>query len=142
MMDRAQQPDPFEAPPHSGHETSDVSIRGVAIFALGLALLVIFSLMAVYGLLTLLSERRVGADIAPSPLATRKIPPEPRLQVNPAVDLKEMRAAENEILSSYGWVDRESGIVRIPIDRAKKLLVEKGLPERPERSPVPSPAGK
>jgi hypothetical protein len=33
-------------------------------------------------------------------------------------------------LSSYGWVDREAGIVRIPIDRAMDLLAERGLPAR------------
>lgn len=141
-MDRAHEPDASRGPHDFGHETSDVSTRGVAIFAVGLALLLMVSVLGVYGFLTLLSGRRAEVAIAPSPLASRKIPPEPRLQVNPPGDLKEMRAAENKVLSSYGWLDPEAGLVRIPIDRAKKLLVERGLPERAEKGPVPAPAGK
>jgi hypothetical protein len=44
-----------------------------------------------------------------------------------------MRADEDQILGSYGWIDRERGIVRLPIDRAIALLAEKGLPERAEK---------
>jgi len=48
-------------------------------------------------------------------------------QLNPAqVPVKEAYfARQKELLSSYGWVDREKNIVRIPIDRAKSLIVEK-----------------
>jgi len=43
-----------------------------------------------------------------------------------------MRAREDEILTTYGWVDRNAGIVRIPIDAAMKLTLERGLPARSE----------
>jgi len=45
--------------------------------------------------------------------------------------LKQLRATEDAILTTYGWVDREKGIVRIPIDRAIDLLATRGLPTRP-----------
>ena len=41
--------------------------------------------------------------------------------------LLEMRAAEDAVLQSYGWVDHRAGIARIPIDRAIELVVERGL---------------
>jgi cytochrome c oxidase cbb3-type subunit III len=44
--------------------------------------------------------------------------------------LKEMRATEDAVLHSYGWVDQAAGIVRIPIERAMELLAERGLPAR------------
>ena len=47
-----------------------------------------------------------------------------------------IRAAEDQILNSYGWVDRSKGIVRIPIDRAIDLLAKRGLPARPQAPPV------
>jgi hypothetical protein len=37
------------------------------------------------------------------------------------------------MLSSYGWLDRNAGVVRIPIDRAMKMTVERGLPVRQEK---------
>ena len=31
------------------------------------------------------------------------------------------------MLDSYGWVDKDAGVVRIPIEEAMKLTVERGL---------------
>lgn len=45
--------------------------------------------------------------------------------------LKQLHATENAVLTTYGWVDRQKGIVRIPIDRAIELLLQRGLPTRP-----------
>ena len=60
------------------------------------------------------------------------MPPEPRLQTNPRQDLRDLRAARRRVLKSYGWVDKNAGVVRIPIDEAMKLTVERGLPARQE----------
>jgi len=73
--------------------------------------------------------RLAKLQVPPSPLAeTRQPLPEPRLQVVPAQDLQQMRAAEDAVLSSYDWVDEAAGFVRVPIDRAIELLLERGLP--------------
>jgi len=61
------------------------------------------------------------------------VPPEPRLQTTPREDLRELRAREEEILGSYGWVDKTTGVVRIPIDEAMKLTLQRGLPARSEK---------
>jgi hypothetical protein len=55
-----------------------------------------------------------------------------------------MRAAEERVLQSYGWVDREKNIVRVPIERAMEAIVKKGLPMRKqiERQEGTDPAGK
>jgi hypothetical protein len=54
----------------------------------------------------------------------------PRLQISPQTDLKEFRAREQTELESYGWINRTAGVVRIPIDRAMELVLERGLPVR------------
>ena len=41
-----------------------------------------------------------------------------------------LRQGETEKLSSYGWVDKEGGIARMPIDRAMDVMLEKGFPAR------------
>src|SRR4051812_11695946 len=43
--------------------------------------------------------------------------PAPQLQANPAAELAELRAREDARLHGYGWVDREAGIIHIPIER-------------------------
>lgn len=35
-----------------------------------------------------------------------------------------LREQDQETLSSFGWVDQEKGVVRIPVDHAKKLVLE------------------
>ncbi len=50
------------------------------------------------------------------------LPPVPRLEVHPPADLNEFREAEEKHLNSYGWVDKNKGIVRIPVQRAMQLL--------------------
>ena len=57
-----------------------------------------------------------------------ELPPTPRLQVDPPGELAALRQSENAALSSYAWVDRSRGFVRIPIDRALALTTERGLP--------------
>ena len=60
-----------------------------------------------------------------NPLAAEyglRIPPAPRLQVDPDRDLESLRAADARVLGSYGWVDPQAGVVRIPIERAMEIV--------------------
>jgi hypothetical protein len=40
---------------------------------------------------------------------------------------REFIQKQNAILNGYGWIDRDKGIARIPIDRAMELMLERGL---------------
>jgi hypothetical protein len=44
--------------------------------------------------------------------------------------MKQTVQAEGAVLNSYRWVDKEAGIVGVPIERAIKILAERGLPAR------------
>jgi hypothetical protein len=68
-------------------------------------------------------------------------PPQPRLETAPVVDLRKIREAEDQSLTSYGWIDRKNGVVRIPIARAIDMLAERGLPARRETEPETKAAG-
>ena len=59
--------------------------------------------------------------------------PAPALLVQEPVNLETLRAHEHEVLTTYGWADKNAGTFRIPIDRAKDLLIERGLPVTAER---------
>ena len=115
------------------HETTDVNIS--AIILSGVALIVSAVLISfVVWVLFKYFESREARRLAPEyPLAATqeiRVPPEPRLQTNPREDLQDLRAQENQILNSYGWIDKNTGVVRIPIDEAMKLVVQRGLPAR------------
>jgi hypothetical protein len=124
------------------HEESDVGIRPLAYFLAGLTL----SLIVVGGICAWLfdvferqSERR---DPEPPPLARADQPtPGPQLQVSERRDLELMRRREERVLNSIEWVDKERGIMRIPIDRAIELTAERGLPRWPAAEVAPSAEG-
>lgn len=50
-------------------------------------------------------------------------PPEPRLQPDPTRDLAAYRHAQRNA-DYWGWVDREHGIARIPVERAMELMAK------------------
>jgi len=117
----------------SHHEESDVNIRGILIFAAGLVVVTMFIGVVVWGLFQYFNAREESTGAPSFPLAVsqeRRTPPEPRLQTNPREDLRELRDAEQETLTTYGWVDRNAGVVRIPIDDAIRLTLQRGLPSR------------
>jgi hypothetical protein len=114
-----------------GHEVSEVQLRPLLISGLSLATLAGLSLLAMWLLFDYLTDRQAHLGVAPSPVfEARQLPPEPRLQVSPQQDLRKALTNEMDVLHSYGWVDRQAGIVRIPIERAIDLLAERGLPAR------------
>ena len=72
-----------------------------------------------------------------SPLANpEQLPPTPRLQVSSGQDLKELRAKEAAPLQGYHWVNKDLGVVGIPVERAIELLAQRGLPAREETKPA------
>lgn len=116
------------------HEASDVSARGILIFGAVLAFVGVVIHVALYGLLTYYDRREARRWAAvDSYERTEEPPPEPRLQVAPRTDLVEMRRAEDRLLQSYGWIDREKGIVRMPIERGMEIIAERGLPVRKQK---------
>ena len=123
--------------PEVHHEESDVNILAIFGFGGGLMAVAVLVLLVIYVLFGFFDGRERATVPAEYPLAAQadKVPPEPRLQEHPREDLSELRAREDEILSSYGWVDRNAGVVRIPIDAAMKLTLERGLPARAENEP-------
>jgi hypothetical protein len=90
--------------------------------------------VAMYGLFRLLDHIEVKNDPIVSPLGVPAGQPlgAPGLQTTPWTDLKQFRAEQLAHLHGYGWVDQKAGVARIPIDKAKELLLKKGLPVRPE----------
>ena len=133
-----------ETPPDiaKGHETRDISTRIVVIF--GISLLVGAVIVHVLIWLVYAQFARAAATAYPQeyPLArvgAPPLPPEPRLQTRPREELQRMRAEEDRILGSYGWVDPQRGVVRIPIERACALTLEQGLPARAGAAPASGP---
>ena len=119
--------------PDTAHEAADISMRGIVSFVILLAGVTLAIQGAMYGVFRVFDRMEAASDSEVSPLATpaNQAPADPRLQTTPWADLKTLRAQESSYLHGYGWIDQPSGVAHISIDRAKALLLQKGLPVRP-----------
>jgi hypothetical protein len=114
----------------TGHQTSEIDLRGVAWMTVCLVIAVMAVLVTVGGLFSLF-KRQYASESAPSGITTAgRLPPPPRLQNNPASDWQQLLETENAKLNSYGWIDKNAGMIRIPIERAIDLLAQRGFPAR------------
>ena len=127
--------------PDGRHEKSDVNTGAVLKFGLGLLLAGVGVYFLTNALFSHFNEREARLEVPRSPLlpgGELRLPPEPRLQLapghpmHPLEEMKQLKDAEEAVLNSYGWVDRQAGTVRIPIEEAKRLSLQKGFPSNPE----------
>ena len=110
------------------YETRDADVRGVFRFLVVMGLALVFTLILCWGLFRYFSATEAEPNPA-SPFAERRqLPSGPQLQVNPREDWLKYHAAQQQALQSYAWEDREAGTVRVPIERAMELLLEKAVP--------------
>jgi hypothetical protein len=150
----------YIANPDTKHEMTDVSASMLLKFIGVLVVGTMIILAAMKLMSNFLEQREQSLELPPAsrvnPPGTQRLPPGPRLQGAPGsqelpmADMKTYLAEQNAKVQSYGWVNREAGIVRIPIDQAKKLVLERGItsatgsaltnPAAPGTAPSPSPS--
>jgi hypothetical protein len=144
--------------PETHHEKSDVNVRALL---WAVVIFVIFALVT-HLLLFLLFKgfAKIAAGQNPPALTSMKVPDSmsvpganaPRLQPfptknqapyakTPVVDLDEMRRVEHEAQTQPAWIDRQKGTVRLPIDVAKQLVLQRGLPVTSTAAPVATTTG-
>jgi hypothetical protein len=119
---------------NGGYERTDANIQSIRSFIIGLFVFIGISVLLMIGLFRFLYRTGQADMPTPTPMEARRVlPPAPRLQISPTNDIDTLRSTEDAALNSYGWVDRNAGVVRIPVERAMDLLLERGLPvSRPQ----------
>ena len=135
--------------PQGGHgmavEPDRVSTKIVVTFGIVVMLMAVVAAVLMAALFRRLdggAERKDEKLIAAAGLERRESapPPLPRLQIYPVKHWKDFQAAERERLATYGWMDRGTGAVHIPIDRAIDLIAERGVAPLPA-APMVVPQG-
>jgi hypothetical protein len=143
---------------NAGFERQDLQASGVTYFFLGLLLAILLCIVGLKGVFAVLDHREKALQPAVNPLITN-VPtdtrhvapgypqgafPDPKLEEDERGQLNGIRLEEEKTLYSYGWVDEKAGTVRIPIDRAMDLIVERGLPvfHQGATSAAATPTGK
>lgn len=114
-------------------EGDGISYRGIVWFVGVLVVTTVVSQLLMVGLFKYLARDVARTDVARGPLSVPagQAPPGPNLLTDEPGNLAAFREEELRKLTTYEWMDKGAGTVRIPIDRAKALLLERGLPVRP-----------
>jgi hypothetical protein len=122
---------PLDIPPGEvRYETHDIKPGKVLRALAGLVVTTIVVVAALYPAFLYFRSRAARTDPPPPPLGQHqpgRQAPEPRLQQTPVQDLAAIRAEDERLLATYGWVDEEAGTVHIPIQEAMRLLAARGL---------------
>lgn len=137
---------------HPGHETSfeteDLSTRGVFVFMIGLAVTGFVTYFIIVGMYSFLDNYERARMTTGSPLVTSngaaarvvtqadmdkafKDNGAPMLETDERGQFRGYLLNQENQLNSYGWVDQQAGIARIPIQRAMDLIAKQGLPVLP-----------
>ena len=128
-------------PPGSGHEHTDTNVGIIVKFGMWLAISAIVIHIGL-GLLFVVFVKQSEETVVEFPLAGQehRLPAAPTLQQFPENEFHDFRGREDAVLHQYGWVNKETGAVRMPIEEAMRLTVERGLPVRaPQQTPEPQP---
>ncbi len=139
--------DKFHGAGGQGREfgTREASSRGSLKFVTSIGALVVLVLILCWGMLRSVSARLVQARPAVTGSITGKpqSPTAPQLQASPRQDWLNLRAKQVQKLESYGWENRDTQTVHVPIERAMELLLQKGLPvANPAAPQAQQPAAK
>ena len=152
-----------DGPGELNHETTDISLEGVGKLTIAFAVILCVVSGVIYGSYRLLDARAVQADMtrmraldagraaatperpgltnAPNTLdRVGRLPAGPKILTNEPAWLADIKSAQTQALTTYGWVNKEAGTVRLPIERAKQLLIERGLPVTQPPATEPAPA--
>ena len=145
--------------PETHHEKSDVNVRALIWFVVIFIVFAIVTHLVLWLMFKYFATLARGATNAPLTAVARPadaaIPQEPRLQPfpdrdttgavrapyqhTPEVDMELMRAREEQALNNPGWVDRQKGVVRLPIEVAKQIALQR-IASTPRGAPAAPPA--
>ncbi len=123
-----------------GYETRDISLVVLLKWGIFLFAFVAFNSVLTLGVYYLFVRQEVRQDSPAEANALKRLPqdPYPLLQPKPVLDIKDYRVKEDSRVTSPAWADKPGGTLRVPINRAMEMVLQKGLPARPNGSAVPS----
>ncbi len=144
--------------PQVDYERADLNTRGILLFLLGLLIAGIFIELVIWGMFRFMARSQVlfvhskvtnpmlqkektataggtRSVLQNAPAVDLGAFPGPRLQTDDAADMSRFLNSEQELLNVKQPFADSTGAIHIPISLAMKLIVERGLPVRPNPPP-------
>mgnify|MGYP000651631231 FL=1 len=121
-------PEELEQIERTPYEARDLSVRAMVQFLALIFFTIIGSLIISYFVYQwILPKEEPNLPSVRQEALERQLPPEPRVQGFPMQDWEKFYAQELEKTTTYS-VDPKTGTARIPVERAKELILQRGLP--------------
>jgi hypothetical protein len=115
----------------AGYEKRDVNVPALLHFGFWMAVVLFVTFVGMRWAFNYFGKTQPLGPPASPFINARVLPPNPRLQATPHVDLENYCQAQQEKVNTYAWVDSRLGVVRVPVERAIDLALARGLPARP-----------
>lgn len=131
-MSDANKPESFVRHDDVRHEPKDINFRNLMWFAGALIALAVVIHIVLYVIMVGYTQFDFGLKLAPAyrDFKPDELPQDPRLEsLRPPDQLGEIRP-HLEVPDEFGWVEREKGLVKIPVATAMELIARR-LPVRP-----------
>jgi len=113
---------------HEPYEQRDLSVRRAVQFLVVIFFTIIGSLIISYFVfLWVLPNQRADLPSVRQEALQRQLPTEPRVQGFPMRDWENFVAEETRKTTTYELMDETAGKARIPVERAKELILQRGL---------------
>ena len=119
----------------SGYEKRDANAKAIFLTVLGLLLVLVLVDVIVHFIVKDFANTPTPGDRYSGSVRQQQPAAYPHLQISPQADLSAFREEEAQQLNTYGWINKTAGVVRIPVDRAMDLVLQKGLPARQPGQP-------
>jgi len=122
------------------YEKRDANIPALLKFAVGMAVVIAVTLIGMKFTFNHFFSEPLGPPANPFE-DTRRLPPGPRIQALPHMELSDYCKAQQAEVDGYAWLNKAQGTARIPIDRAMDIVAQQGLPARPATTGGPDLPG-
>ena len=113
----------------SAYESYTLQPTTILVTGVALTALIVGALAFVAAVLPPLEQERMAHEAPLHPMSgSREKPPAPLLQADPYAELEQHALEVDRRIRTYGWIERQSDVIHIPVERAMELVVERGLP--------------
>ncbi len=132
------------AHPELNHETTDVNLTGITRLAIASLVIILIILGFVYlferGMGRVLPDTTTAPAMADWKPTDSRVPKAPLLITDEPGLLRKLRSEEEKTLHHYAWVDKGSGVVQVPIDKALEMVAANPKLLAPQDGAAPAPA--
>lgn len=115
----------------TGRFDREINLKGIVWSGVALLIVAVVVHFLIWGLLRGFDRMDDRRDVRLSPIETANPQPQdfplPRLQTTPEQDLRLIREEEDRLIGRAGWVNREQGTMRVPLDVAIDVIAARGV---------------